>query len=80
MTVDKRYIGDGVYASFDGYHVVVNTDNAIIYLDDLTMASLMGFAREHFPHLSPKVNEREGKERAGSEQGEILQRPGSRTE
>ena len=41
----KRYLGDGVYASWDGMHVVLTTENAIgarniIYLDDQVIAAL----------------------------------------
>lgn len=25
--MDKRYIGDAVYADFDGYHIVLTTEN-----------------------------------------------------
>ena len=26
---DKRYLGDSVYANFDGYHVVLTTENGL---------------------------------------------------
>lgn len=46
MNVDPVYLGDGVYAAFDGYHVVLslpmqspNPDNAI-YLEPEVLAAL----------------------------------------
>lgn len=27
--MDKRYIGDAVYADFDGYHIVLTTENGV---------------------------------------------------
>jgi hypothetical protein len=37
VSIAKRYIGDGVYADFDGYHVVLTTEREngvhLIYLD-----------------------------------------------
>lgn len=41
-----RYIGDGVYASFDGYHVnlaVNNHDNIVVYLDPYVITALIKF-------------------------------------
>lgn len=29
MAFEKRYIGDAVYASFDGYHIVLTTEDGI---------------------------------------------------
>ena len=42
----KQYIGDGVYADFNGFHVVLTTENGIsvtneIYLEDVVMAALL---------------------------------------
>lgn len=47
----ERYIGDGVYADFDGYHIVLKTERDIggqnvIYLDPLVMSSLIGMNTE----------------------------------
>lgn len=36
----KEYLGDGVYAEYDGYHVVLTTDGNKIYLDQQVMAAL----------------------------------------
>lgn len=41
-----RYIGDGVYASFDGYHVnlaVNNHDNIVVYLDPHVITALIKY-------------------------------------
>ena len=32
METDKQYIGDSVYAQFDGYHIILTTENG--YPDD----------------------------------------------
>jgi hypothetical protein len=41
----KRYLGDGVYAEWDGYHITLTTENGIsttntIYLDPNVQVSL----------------------------------------
>jgi hypothetical protein len=37
MELGKQYLGDGVYADFDGYHVVLTTENGVstntVYLE-----------------------------------------------
>jgi len=43
--VNKEYLGDGVYADFDGYHVVLTTENGMhttnrICLDDEVVEAL----------------------------------------
>lgn len=48
MGLDKIYIGDGLYADWDGEHVVLTTENGIattntIYLTDETWASLVDY-------------------------------------
>ena len=58
MTEQPRYIGDGVFASFDGYHVVLKTGNPnnpddTIHLDDKTMAALMVYASDKMAHIFP---------------------------
>jgi hypothetical protein len=45
----KIYLGDSVYASFDGYHIVLTTENGrgptnTIALEDLVFNSLILFA------------------------------------
>lgn len=61
MTEDEtRYIGDGVYASFDGYHVILTADRRdgkhVIYLDPQVLRSLCALHCE----LNP-VEYRDGK-------------------
>jgi hypothetical protein len=51
MPEDKRYIGDGVYASFDGYSIWIWTDNGIeqsepIALEPSVLAHLNKFAKD----------------------------------
>ena len=53
MTEDRQYIGDGVYAWFDGYQVWIYTSNGVeeskpIALDPLTMNSLINYANKHY--------------------------------
>ena len=52
----ETYIGDGVYASFDGYQIKLRTDrgysdrdptNDIIYLDAFVYHNLIKFEREY---------------------------------
>ena len=46
----KKYIGDGVYASYDGFHIWLSTERLTgqhyIALDDTTYASLVAFVDE----------------------------------
>lgn len=40
---NKTYLGDGVYASFDGYQVWIWTSNGRIALEPETLQSLVEF-------------------------------------
>jgi len=49
----EAYIGDGVYAQFDGYHIWLYTSNGIeqsdkIALEPEVLANLNNFAKECF--------------------------------
>lgn len=49
---NKRYLGDGVYVRFDGYHVTLTTENGIrstntIHLEPLVVSAL----RDYLMHL-----------------------------
>lgn len=48
----KQYLGDGVYAWCDGWHVVVEADNENgsnrIYLDTSVLAALNAFSERAF--------------------------------
>jgi hypothetical protein len=44
----KTYLGDGLYASFDGYQIVVTAENGIsiqntVYLDSSVFAALVRY-------------------------------------
>lgn len=45
----KTYLGDGVYADYDGMHIVLTTDRDghtdTIYLDDLTVAAFLDYLK-----------------------------------
>jgi len=48
MTENREYIGDGVYASWDGYQIRLATDNPdnpsnVIFLDEYVLGSLYEF-------------------------------------
>ena len=48
MSGGKTYLGDGLYASFDGFHVVLTAENGIsvsntVYLDDHVLDALERF-------------------------------------
>lgn len=43
---DKAYLGDAVYASFDGYNIILETSNGLratntIYLDPMVFSELV---------------------------------------
>lgn len=49
---EPRYIGDGVYASFDGYHIIITTghhskENAdnVIALENIVFANLKNYGK-----------------------------------
>lgn len=48
MDKNKDYLGDGVYASDDGYHIILETSNGVsttnqIYLESNVIQSLINF-------------------------------------
>lgn len=47
MTNKKEYLGDGVYAENDDYHIILSTDREgrteRIYLDDYVYEALIAF-------------------------------------
>lgn len=62
MSETKRYIGDSVYADFDGYLIVLTTENGYgpsntIYLEPEVYVALTKYVEE----LSQKRSERAGK-------------------
>ena len=51
MQIKKEYLGDGVYASYDGFYINLTTENGIevtnkIYLEDTVIASLERFIKK----------------------------------
>lgn len=47
----QRYLGDGVYASHDGYQIwlaVNNHENRLIALDPGVMTNLIRYIKDHF--------------------------------
>ena len=51
----KEYLGDSVYAQFDGYHIVLTTENGYpddprnrIVLEDQVMNALSNYAKRMF--------------------------------
>lgn len=48
MTTEREYLGDGVYAANDGYHIVLTTERArgtdTIHLDPYVYEALTRFA------------------------------------
>ena len=46
---NKKYIGDGVYVSFDGYQIwlaVNHHDNTVVALEPKVMKALVAYAKE----------------------------------
>jgi hypothetical protein len=58
IDMEKTYLGDGVYIDFDGYHLILTTNNGIrdtstIYLDPGVQVALVKFI-ERMVELGPK--------------------------
>lgn len=63
MTIglNESYLGDGVYASSDGYHIVIRAGMNVIYLDDMVIESLVNYIkREKQIKSMPKDTKGEG--------------------
>lgn len=59
MNEDKTYLGDGVYASNDGFHIILKTDGASpIYLDGEVITSLLRYI-ERIKNVTIKVTKKE---------------------
>ena len=61
---NRRYLGDSVYAHYDGYHVVLSTDNGYgptnsISLDDSVLASLKEYVQDIYRRISEARNSEE---------------------
>jgi len=49
--MNKQYLGDGVYAKFDGYSIVLTTENGVmttnqIVLEPEVLAALVNYAEK----------------------------------
>lgn len=60
--MSKIYLGDGVYATNDGFHVVIATENYgqpnptnTIYLEDKVFECLVEYGLTVFPYLKSSV-------------------------
>jgi hypothetical protein len=51
----KRYIGDGVYATFDGYQIWVQAEGARIALEPTVMAALKQYEVDLYRHYGSAV-------------------------
>jgi hypothetical protein len=50
MIENKMYLGDGVYADFDGYRVILTAENGVsvqhkIYLDDSVVKAFFAYIK-----------------------------------
>lgn len=57
-----QYLGDSVYAQFDGYHITLTTNNGFgpsntIHLEDAVFLALERYAKIKFEHLKTADNE-----------------------
>lgn len=48
MTIKKQYLGDGLYAEFNGYQIILKANNEIspsdvVYMDDSVVESFLHF-------------------------------------
>ncbi|UCG53606.1 MAG: hypothetical protein JSW58_08615 [Candidatus Latescibacterota bacterium] len=71
----KRYLGDGVYADYDGYHIVLTTENGItttntIALEPPVMEALKRYEKRLSEIVSARRAEEEGKEEEPSGESE----------
>lgn len=52
----EAYLGDGVYASFDGYHIVLDTRSQLpvntVYLDPYVLDNLLQFRSSIYAETS----------------------------
>lgn len=56
--IEPKYLGDGVYASFDGYHIwlaVNNHLNKVVALDPSVYARLVQYAKQIYRQTDNEV-------------------------
>jgi hypothetical protein len=61
-TTDRQYLGDGVYAGFDGYHIVLTAENGIcatntIYLEPQVIAAFNRYHNQLIAKYTPPAQE-----------------------
>ena len=60
MTIPtKQYVGDSVYAEFNGFELVLTTENGMgpsnkIVLEPVVLKNLLEFLQKVMPEVSPK--------------------------
>lgn len=63
--IDDRYLGDGVYASFDGYHIWLDTRAQLhvnrIALERPVIAELRRFISDAYAEAAVDAGRKEGK-------------------
>jgi len=63
MKREQTYLGDAVYASFDGYQIELRTgdgNNQVIYIDPSAYSALTRFAGQCWPHAAVAQDSAEG--------------------
>ena len=55
--MDRTYLGDGVYAEFDGFHIVLTTERGKIYLEDVVFLALVSYGNTVFGFLNDEDKE-----------------------
>jgi len=58
MAEKKRYLGDGVYADFDGYSIILTSENGVQILDRIYLEpDVYNALTQYVEHLMPTVDE-----------------------
>jgi len=60
--MEKSYLGDSVYATFDGFHITLTTENGmgasnIIHLEDKVVYALIGYIENSYKIKLPITKE-----------------------
>jgi hypothetical protein len=54
---DKQYLGDGVYATFDGYHIWLTTENGISTTNEIALGpQALRLLREYVARIEGAAN------------------------
>lgn len=62
MSIEKRYLGDGVYAASDGYHIILTTEDGIrvqntIFLEPPVLAALNRYYEDVYRENARRADE-----------------------